>query len=102
MSNQSKEELHWTCHFPNLMKEILINVQPSCQAALMWPLRITMNTIEAVAKRAIELDDPELNYLMMTLTLYQSAEPTDPSYIPDWRDGKYPQIQKPKWFRNHG
>ena len=73
--------LNWRCHTPRLMEEILIN--PGC-AILVQPLRILLSILGEVAQRAIELDDPELNLLMLRLTLYGAADPLlKEEYDPD-------------------
>jgi hypothetical protein len=67
----------WKVHTPNLLKEILTN--PSC-AALVVPIRIFGDLLGKVAARAIALEDPELNRLMMRLTLYEQADPESPGF----------------------
>lgn len=39
------------------------------------PMQIFQNLLLEVATRASELDDPEMNALMMRLTLYDVADP---------------------------
>lgn len=62
----------WKVHTPNLLKEILVNPQLACMAQ---PLNIFARLLAEVAERAIELNDPALNNLMMRLTLYEQADP---------------------------
>lgn len=62
------KKLQWRSHLPDLMKEMLEG-NPS-GSALVMPVNITMGIIASVAKRAAELDDPELNVLMLRLALY--------------------------------
>lgn len=51
--------------------------------ALKIPFQIMLNLLAQVAKRAIELDDEELNKLMLRLSLYSVANPEDPQYNPE-------------------
>lgn len=62
----------WKVHTPNLLKEILVNPNMACMAQ---PLRIFGALLAEVAERAIALNDPEMNKLMMRLTLYEQADP---------------------------
>jgi len=47
---------------------------------LKIPFEIMLNLLAQVAKRAIELDDEELNKLMLRLTLYEIANPSSPEF----------------------
>jgi len=51
--------------------------------ALKIPFQIMLNLLAQVAKRAIELDDEELNKLMLRLSLYSIANPENPEYNPE-------------------
>ena len=62
----------WRCHTPNLLKEI---AQNSGQPILSMPMTIFGHLLHAVAERAVELNDPQLNLLMMRMTLYENADP---------------------------
>lgn len=75
----SKQIVQWKVHTPNLLKEVLMNEGAS---ALHIPINILAELLEAVAKRASELNDPELNMLMLRLTLYSMADPQLPDYDP--------------------
>lgn len=58
-------------HLPNLLREIIEgnpNPGPLIRAA-----NLTTPILAAVARRAIEIDDPELNILMLRLALYEVA-----------------------------
>jgi hypothetical protein len=66
--------MKWRVHMPNLIKE-MVEGNPS-GGALMQPANIFMRIMCLVAQRAIELDDPELNVLMLRLQLYD-IEPGD-------------------------
>ena len=65
-------EQYFRVHIPNLLGEILTN--QSC-SILAIPLNVTARLLMGVADRARELDDPELNKLMLKLTLYSIADP---------------------------
>lgn len=67
----------WRVHTPNLLSEVLEN--PGTEM-LEKPLNIFGKLLYKVAARAIELDDPELNKLMLQLTLYSVADPGSPDY----------------------
>lgn len=69
----------WKVHLPLLFKEILTN--RGC-LILRQPLLITRSILAEVAKRAIELNDPKLNALMLRLTLYEHGDPTSSAYDP--------------------
>lgn len=73
-------KLEWRVHIPNLIAEILIN--PHLQI-MRQPLLITRDLLSEVAKRAIEINDPRLNELMVRLTLYEQADPRSPDYDPN-------------------
>jgi hypothetical protein len=70
----------WTVHTPRLLAEVLEN--PTCYM-LEKPLNIFGKLLASVAERAIELDDPQMNELMLRLTLYSQADPYDPEYNRD-------------------
>ena len=71
------EKLQWKVHTLELFKDILANPQCSMHSI---PLNILKNLLAQVAQRATELNDPQLNKLMIRLTLYSIADPTDPAY----------------------
>lgn len=75
------EKLEWKVHTTELFKEILNN-HPGC-SQLIIPFRILGNLLAQVAQRATELNDPQLNKLMIRLTLYSIADPKDPDYDPE-------------------
>lgn len=64
--------LEWKCHTPNLLREVLNNHGTE---ALARPLEIFGHLLHRVAQRATELNDPEMNILMLRLTLYGAADP---------------------------
>lgn len=70
-------EPQWKVHTPNLLGEVFNNDHV---AILQKPMTIFALLLDAVAKRASELNDPELNALMMRLTLYSVADPASPDY----------------------
>jgi len=69
--------LKWKVHTPNLLNEILINKEA---AILSIPLNIVGKLLYKVALRASGLNDPELNALMVRLTLYEIADPQSENY----------------------
>jgi len=73
----TKTKLRWKVHTTALLKEILSDPY---NGALMIPLNILRGLLCQVAQRAIELDDPQLNALMIRLTLYSISDPTEPDY----------------------
>jgi len=71
-----KRSCKWSCHTPNLLTEILNNPGTGI---LRVPFNIFGKMLAEVADRAIILDDPELNILMLRLTLYEVADMDIPS-----------------------
>ena len=67
----------WRVDTENLLKEILDN--PGC-AILAKPLNIFGKILAEVGERAAQINDPELNGLMMRLTIYEVADPDSPKY----------------------
>ena len=67
----------WKCHTPNLLKEIQNNKGTE---ALRIPLSIFGKMLFEVGERASQLNDPELNRLMLSLTIYEVADPENPNY----------------------
>jgi len=63
----------WKCHTPKLLEEAACNA-----AILKIPFQILLRLLGQVAQRAIRLDDPQLNALMIRLTLYSCADPALP------------------------
>lgn len=63
--------LEWKCHTPNLLREVMNNEGAEILAK---PLEIFGHLLHRVAQRATELNDPELNILMLRLTLYDAAD----------------------------
>jgi len=70
-------ELNWSCHTPNLLKELLNNPGTG---ALIKPLQIFGHILFELGERAAELNDPKLNALMCRLTLYEMADPEMPDF----------------------
>ena len=62
------EPLKWRCHLPNLFDEI-INGHPS-PGPLIGSVNITKQILVELAERAAEIDDPQLNILMLRLSMY--------------------------------
>lgn len=77
--------MHFNVHLPNLLRELLEG-NPS-GGALVIPMRVTQGLLAQVAARAIEIDDPELNALMLELSLYE-VDPNDRPRIIDEQRGR--------------
>lgn len=77
------QDAFWRVHTHNLFNETLVN--KDC-GILIKPYQILGQILFAVADRARELNDPELNSLMCRLTLYAEADPSGPYYKPDLVD----------------
>ena len=81
MKNQkNKKKLGWRIHTANFLAEATNN---NLAPVLHEGMVIFSLLLQAVAKRAIELDDRELNKLMIRLTLYKCADPESAEYQPD-------------------
>lgn len=74
------QPLEWKVHTTRLLAEVLQN--PTC-SVLHQPMVIMDNLLRQVAARAIELGDPELDKLMLRLTLYSIADPHSPDHNPE-------------------
>lgn len=72
-----KKKLKWKVHTPNLLGEILNN---DGTAILHKPLIIFGHILSEVGERAIELNDPELNKLMIRLAIYSMGDPSSKDY----------------------
>lgn len=70
----------WRVHVPSLLQETINNAGAG---ALKIPFTIFAELLGRVAKRASELNDPELNALMVRLTLYDIADPYSKGYDPE-------------------
>lgn len=66
------QRMEWKVHTVNLLEEILKN--PSC-FVMAKPINIFGKLLADVAERALILNDPELNILMLRLTLYDQGDP---------------------------
>ncbi|MBP2463914.1 MULTISPECIES: hypothetical protein [unclassified Rhizobium] len=66
--------MKWKVHTPNLLKELVEN-NPTAWA-LRMPVVIFRNILGSLAERAIAIDDPDLNILMLRLGLYE-VHPTE-------------------------
>ncbi len=75
-----RQKLEFSVHIPRLFNEILLNKELTI---MQKPLQITLGILSRIAKRAIELDDDELHQLMIRLTLYSCADPSQPDYDPE-------------------
>ena len=75
------EILLWKVQTAALFKEAIENTEQGW--ALKIPFQIMMNLLAQVAKRAIELNDVELNKLMLRLGLYEITNPSSPKFNPE-------------------
>ncbi len=73
----------WRVHTPNLLKEI---ASYSKQPVLRTPIAILGSLLASVGERATVLNDPELNRLMLRLTIYSAADPESEDYDPHCLD----------------
>lgn len=74
-------QVEWKSHLPSLLKQVFDN--PGTHA-LALPMQITFGILGRVAERCAELNDPVLNHLMVSLALYEEADPYKPeSYNPE-------------------
>jgi hypothetical protein len=69
--NHKAENLTFSCDTMGLLHEIADHGLPHTAGVLKIPLNIFKNLLAMVAQRAIELDDPQLNILMLRLKLYE-------------------------------
>ena len=74
-----KSPLLWRVHTANLIKEILCN---PCTQILRIPLLTLRFLLIKIGERAIQLNDPELNKLMIRLSIYSFSDPLDPDFDP--------------------
>lgn len=83
----------WKLHTPNLLSEILTNKGTE----ILWiPMHLLCNLLGQVAQRAASLHDPELDALMMALTLYSVADPESPDYRPGLIDRHMQRVDRIK------
>lgn len=61
---------HFRIHVPNLLHEIAL-LNPNGGGVMKIPLNIFRIYLAKVAERAIQIDDPELNILMLEMALYE-------------------------------
>lgn len=66
--------VRFDAHLPNLLREV-IEGHPS-PGPLVRAMNLTMPILREMTARAIELDDPQLNILMLRLALYE-VNPAD-------------------------
>jgi hypothetical protein len=74
---QKTESLRWMSNVKGLFEEIMQNDQTKI---MRIPLGETYLLLQKVGKRAIELNDPELNCLMIRLSLYSINDPDSPDF----------------------
>lgn len=73
MANKTKqtETMNWRVDSPALLKELSGAGLPRSAGVLKIPLNIFQSLLAEVAKRAIELNDKQLNKLMIRLNFYE-------------------------------
>lgn len=69
VKEQIFEDTAWKCDFPAYMKEIASN--PGNPYAVTF--NILFKIMTALTERAIELNDPALNIIMLQLSLYDGS-----------------------------
>lgn len=74
------KRLKWRVNFPQLIKEISHNNGVSILAK---PLQITMLIMSEIGERAVELNDPKLNLLMLRMAIYEQGDPYSKAYVPE-------------------
>ena len=67
-SSSSAINLDWKCNTPGLIEEVANCCTDA--TALITPLRILQRMLQELAAIAIRIDDPELNVMMLRLSLY--------------------------------
>lgn len=70
VQNYVMNEFVWKVDLPRLLKEIA-----ECSKSTPYPKTFTIlaRVLEILAERAIEINDPALNIIMMNLGLYEGA-----------------------------
>lgn len=72
--------MYWQIHTVTMLKEIAQNPQVS---SMRKPIEILGKVLFAIADRARELNDPELNSLMCRLTLFSQSDPESADFDRD-------------------
>jgi hypothetical protein len=67
-------ELGFRVHVPKLMHEIADSGLDRRHGILKIPLQVMMNWMARLAKKASEIDDPELNIIMLSMGMYEVDE----------------------------
>lgn len=70
VQNYVMNDMVWKVDLPRLLKEI-----SECSKSTTYPVTFTIlsRVLEILAERAIEIDDPALNIIMMNLGLYEGV-----------------------------
>ena len=74
------KKLGWKVNTHGIFKEIL---DQDGMWMLSKPINIILDLLRQTAQRATELNDPQLNKLMIRLSLYDISNPKDPKFNPD-------------------
>ena len=77
--NDKEESICWRICVPDLFNEITSNPIMS-DPVIRIPLNMLQMKLAEIAQRAIELNDPKLNTLMMQLALYEQGNPYSKEY----------------------
>lgn len=70
VQNYVMNDMVWKVDLPRLLKEIA-----ECSKSIPYPVTFTIlaRVLGILAERAIEINDPALNIIMMTLGLYEGV-----------------------------
>ena len=91
MKVNNKLKLEWRVDTVSLIKQLLEDSNISASnGVFVKPVNIFLTILSQVANRAIELDDPTLNVLMLRLSLYD----VEPAKISEEIDNQYKRIGK--------
>lgn len=85
-------DIGFRVHTPNLLQDIIPNQIGHSAGILKVPLNEFQSLLALLAERATELNDPELNIICLSLTLYE----VDPKDIPDAIDKQIQRMNKNK------
>lgn len=70
VQNYVMDDMVWKVDMPRLLKEVA-----ECSKSTPYPVTFTIlaRVLEMLTERAIEINDPELNIIMMNLGLYEGV-----------------------------
>lgn len=90
-----KTGLYWKIHLPNMLQEIAQNGGPGVYT-LKIPLQILGSILYELGEVASEINNPQLNAIMMQLTIYSIADPESSEYKPGFATKYMNQHLRPK------